>query len=546
VNNVVALPIRSLRITLNVSDPEVLHELEKRDDGAAREAFAAQALRLGVLSLRQASGSLDADVVRREGEQLLSSVGTILQDRTSELSNALARTMVQYLDPTSGALPQRIEQLMKPNGDLDKMLAKHVGGDQSIIASTLAKHIGEQSPLFKMLSPTQSDGLLATLSRALKAALDGQREEVLKQFSLDSRESALSRLLAEVTTSNGHLRGELAADVGRVVSEFSLDNEDGALSRLVARVEQAQATIVEEFSLDHEGSALQRLSSMLERTSEAVETSLTLDDETSPLARLKREILDVLAQHKTANVDFQTEVRSTLETFKTRREEAARSTLHGNAFEDVVGELLENEAKRVGDVCERVGATPGRLQRKFGDYVLELGPESAAPGARIVFEAKSKKRYTIKNALAELAEARKNRDADVGVFVFDRASAPERMDPVHRIGGDLLVVWDAEDATTDTYFRAAFSVARTLAHRERVADSRSEADLRALDQLIEQIAGHAASLDSIEKAARSVKKNGDAILSGAETIREALDRQVEALRAHVSAVRATSSGSDSR
>jgi hypothetical protein len=203
----------------------------------------------------------------------------------------------------------------------------------------------------------------------------------------------------------------------------------------------------------------------------------------------------------------------------------------------IVGEFLQGEATRVGDVYERVGATPGRSLRKFGDYVLELGPESAAPGARVVFEAKSKKRYTMKNALAELADARKNRDADIGVFVFDRASAPERMEPVHRVGSDLLVVWDAEDTTTDTYLRAAFSIARTLAHRERVADSRSEADFRALDELIGQIAGHVASLDSIEKAARSVKKNGDAILSGAESIREALERQVEALRAHVSTVR---------
>jgi hypothetical protein len=258
VNNVISLPNRALKITLTVSDPEVIHELEKRDDGASREAFATQALRLGILALRQASGSLDADVIRREGAQLLSSVGAVLQDRTSDLSGALAKTMFQYLDPASGALPRRIEQLTKPNGDLETMLAKHLCGDQSRIAQTLAKHIGEQSPLFKLLSPKQSDGLLATLADTLKTALDGQRDEVLKQFSLDNKESALSRLLAEVTTSNGKLRGELAEDVGKVVNEFSLDNEDGALSRLVARVERAQATIAEEFSLDHEGSALQR------------------------------------------------------------------------------------------------------------------------------------------------------------------------------------------------------------------------------------------------------------------------------------------------
>jgi hypothetical protein len=520
-----------------VTDPEVLHELERREDGPNREAFTAQALRLGVLALRQASGSLDADVIRREGNQLLTSVAETLEQRNSHLSHAVARTMQQYLDPASGSLPQRIERLTKPDGDLDAMLAKHIHGDQSTIAQTLAKHIGEQSPIFKLLSPKQSDGLLVALTETLKTALDGQRDQVLEQFSLDQKESALSRLLAEVMTANGKLRTDLAEDVGKMVDEFSLDNEDGALCRLVTRVEQAQATIAEQFSLDHEGSALQRLSTMLEKTSDAVETSLTLDDDTSPLARLKREILEVLAQHKAANTSFQTEVRSTLETFKVRREEAARTTLHGHTFEERVGEQLQREAERLGDVCEHVGLVQGRAQRKTGDYVVELGPESAGAGARIVFEAKAQKRYTLKSALTELVAARKNRDAQVGVFVFDRASAPEGMEVLHRVGGDLFVVWDADDAATDLYLRLVFGVARTLAHRERTADARGEADLLALDGLIDEIAAHVATLEAIEKAARTVKKNGEAILSNAETMRDALVRQVEALRGHVAAVR---------
>ena len=464
-NNVVPLPARSIVLTLRVTDPEVLHELERHDDGAPRETFASQALRLGVLALRQANGALDADTIRREGDRLLASVSSVLQERTSDLSGALANAMLQYLDPLSGTLPQKLEQLTKPHGDLEKLLSKHLQGDQSMIAQTLAKHVGEESPLFRLLSPKQSDGLLAALAESLRKALAAQKDELLRQFSLD-----------------------------------------------------------------HEGSALQRLSIMLAKTGEAVETSLTLDDEASPLARLKREILDVLSAHATANVTFQAEVRSTLETFKVRREEAARSTLHGHTFEQMVGEFLEGEARRVGDVCEHVGATPGRAQRKLGDFVVELGPESAAPSARVVCEAKAKKRYTVKNALAELAEARHNRDAQVGVFVFDRASAPEKMEPICRIGSDVLVVWDADDATTDTYLRAAFAIARTLAFRQREADARSEADVRKLEDLVEEIASHATSLEAIEKAARTVKKNGEAILGSAETLREALERQVAALR----------------
>jgi hypothetical protein len=537
VTNVVALHTRALTLTLSIIDPEVVHELEKRDDGPTREAYAAHALRLGVLALRQASGSLDAEVIHREAAQLLTSVGAVLHERNSNLSNALLKTMVQYLDPQSGALPQRIDQLTKPNGDLDTLLARHLDGDHSLIAQTLARHIGEQSPIFKLLSPTHSDGLMAALTQTLQTSLNTQREEVLKQFSLDQKESALSRLITEVTTTNGKLRTDLAEDVGKVVKEFSLDNADGALSRLVARVENTQTLIEEELSLDFEGSALHRLSSMLEKTNAAVETSLTLDDDASPLARLKREILGVLAQHRESAMQFQTEVRSTLDMFKARKDEAARGTQHGVAFEDCLGEHIQREAERLGDICEPVGVTNGRLQRKVGDFVLELGPESASPGARIVIEAKAQKRCTLKAALNELAEARKNRDAQVGVFVFDRDSAPQTMEPLHRIGVDIFVVWDAEDATTNLYLRAALGLARSMAHREAVAQNKADADFGALDQLIDAISAHVKTLDDIEKAARSVTKNGEAILKSAQKLRDALERETDELRTHVSAVR---------
>jgi hypothetical protein len=544
VNNVIPLPTRAVQITLIVTDPEVVHELERHGDGNPREAFALQALRLGVFALRQASGSFDADVIRRERELLVSSVGSVLQERTSDLSKTLEKTVSQYFDASSGLLPQRIEQLIKPNGDLEKLLTTHLGGDNSVIARTLAKHIGDQSPLFKMLSPQQSDGLLATLSSTLQKALDGQREEVLKQFSLDRKDSALSRLVNEVLTSNGKLRGDLAQDIGRVVGEFSLDNENGALSRLVSRVENAQRTITEEFSLDHEGSAFQRLSSMLERTNAAVESSLTLDDEASPLARLRREMFEVFEQQRSANSDFYTDVRSKLEELTTKRAEAARTTLHGTAFEDQVGEILELEAKRVGDIVEEVGTLLGSTQRRRGDFVLEMGVETAARGARIVFEAKSKKRYSMKAALAEIAEARENRKAQVGVFVFDREHAPPKMDPVHRVGNDIFVIWDADDIHSDTYFKAAFCVARTLVTRERSKATATEHDFGALDTLIEEIAKHAVALEGIERAARSIKKNGESILSGAEQLREALDGQVAALQRQVDSLRTAMSDAE--
>jgi len=78
----------------------------------------------------------------------------------------------------------------------------------------------------------------------------------------------------------------------------------------------------------------------------------------------------------------------------------------------------------LNDVYEAVGTTKGHADRKTGDHVLTLGPDSGAPDSRIVCEAKAKKGYTERGALEEIALARKNRDAQVGLVVMERASRP--------------------------------------------------------------------------------------------------------------------------
>ena len=295
-----------VRLELLITDPEVSHEVSRRTAGREREEYACQALRLGVLALRQASGALDAQTLQREGERLLGSVRELLVDRTGQVTDGVTSLLSVYFDPKSGSLPQRLERLTKRDGELETMLSKHLDGERSVLAQTLAQHVGKQSPLFKLLSPEQSDGLVSTLARTIDRALQAQSDEVLKQFSLDRPDSALRRLLDHVATANGKLRAELATDVQAVTREFSLDHED---------------------------SALRRLSTAIDKTCKAVQTSLTLDDQDSPLFRMRREIREVLDGMATSNAQFQTEVRATLEAFKARREEAARTTSHGNTFE---------------------------------------------------------------------------------------------------------------------------------------------------------------------------------------------------------------------
>jgi hypothetical protein len=240
-------------------------------------------------------------------------------------------------------------------------------------------------------------------------------------------------------------------------------------------------------------------------------------------------VLEVIGGLVKSNTEFQSDMRKELAEMRVKRTEEARTATHGRTFEDALHEVLEREAARTGDVYESVGATPARGTRKVGDGVLTLGPESAAPGVRIACEAKANKAYTSKQALTEIAEAREVRSAQVGLFVLARASASDGWEPMRRVGEDVLVVWDAEDPTSDVYLRAGLSVARAIAVRTRVALEANEESLGAIDAAILALQKVAARVEGIEKSARLVTKHGTTILESAEWMRGELGTQLEAL-----------------
>jgi hypothetical protein len=528
---------QALQLTLVVNDPEVIVELERHPVGTPRNEYAVRALRVGSLCLRDAAGSIDADAIRKEGDRLVGSVREILSERTHDLTKSLATSLAHYFDPSSGALPQRLERLVQRDGELDGLLTRHLSGEGSTIARTLAEQIGTTSPIFKLLSPDQADGVVGAIAKTVGKALEAQRDAVVSQFSLDRPDSALSRLVVEVQARNGTLRDDLRTDVQALASEFSLDNENGALARLVGRVEKAQRTIVEQFSLDQPGTALRKITDAIQKTDATIRASFTLDDKQSPLSRLRGEVLEVIGGLVKSNTDFQSDMRKELAQMQVKRAEQARTAAHGRTFEASLHEVLEREAARAGDVYESVGARPARGTRKVGDGIVTLGPESAAPGVRIACEAKADKSYTSQQALKEIALAREIRQAQVGLFVIARASASEGWEPMRRIGEDVFVVWDADDPTSDIYLKAGLSVARAIAVRTRVALEANEEGLAQIEAAILALRKVATRVDTIERSARLVTRHGTTILDSAESMRGELDEQVEALGEAVSHLR---------
>jgi len=523
-----------LSLQLAVRDPEVVAVLQSYDEGEDRHEFAVGALKIGVLALRQARGQVDGNVIQRECERMLTFLDGQLKSHGSQVNERLTTILRDYFDPETGRFHDRVQRLVKQDGELEQLLRRQIGREDSELCKTLALHFGQQSPLMRVLSPTESDGLMAAMRDTLSQQLASQREAVLKEFSLDVETSALSRMVGQLTESQGDLCLKLQKQISVVVREFSLDEENTALSRLVKRVSQAQETITKEFSLDDEASALSRLKGLLEATNNSVNSQLTLDDETSALARLRREVLGILEAHGKTAQEFQESVKTALAALTAKRGEAAQSTRHGLDFEQNVIDYVMREAQRGGDVAEPTQNNTGRIRNcKTGDCVVRLGPESSAPGGQIVIEAKESKGYPLPDALREIDKARENRDAQVGLFVFSKRTAPEHLKPVTRYGGDVVVVWDADDPQSDVYFDVALTLAKCLCVRRTTEKVAQAADLNSIDTAILEILRTAESLEEVEVCAGTIKVSCEKILNRVRIARERLHSKATELQDRV-------------
>ncbi|HEX4417254.1 MAG TPA: hypothetical protein VH165_05105 [Kofleriaceae bacterium] len=493
-------------LNLVATDPEVVAELRRLPAGIARQRFALDALRIGVLSMRAASGELDVRAVRDAGQQLVIELRGLLAERGTALTATMAEAVARYFDPATGVVTQKLERLTKDGGELDRVLRQHVG-DESTLVRTLAAHVGEASPLLRMLSPAEASGVRAQIERTVAEALRAQAEQVLQQFSLDRKDSALSRLIAELTTAHAAANSNMQHQVKAVVGEFSLDRPDSALSRLVGRVEAAQKRISDEFSLDNQESALNKLTALL--------ASL---------------------QHK--QTEFATSVQAQIATLTAQRAERARGTRHGEEFEAAVGTVLAAEAQRVGDIYEVTGTRTGLIKNsKVGDHVVTLGPDSSAPGSAIVFEAKQSKSVALKAALAEIDVARKNRQAQVGVFVYSTHTAPAGIETFTRYGESIVVAWAPEDPQLDWVLRAAYSVARALVIRERVANADSAEAVHEIEVTVRAIEKHLKRIADIKRFAETTVSAADKIVREADKMAKELEAQLEALDEHIAALR---------
>lgn len=495
----------ALDLRLRVNDAEVVEALSAISDVRQRDEYALAALKVGVLALKQARGTVDAQTIRNEGERLVTDLKHHVDGHGKLVESRVGAILERYFDPKSGEFSRRVEGLVKQDGDLSRAISAELSGEDSKLSKLLAKQLGDASPLVKRLDPRSKEGVVASIEKAVQELLEEQRKAVLGEFDLNNDKSAIKRLLSGVDEMNKALAGK--------------------------------------FDLNDPKSALAALSRLLDDTKKHVRAQLDLNDKDSALATLDRKLAEQVRAIAESQAKFQQEVNKVLGEMAGKREEARRGTAHGIEFEHEVLEAVRSVSQGNGDEIEHVGEEVGEVPRsKVGDMRITLSEESACPGGRIVIEAKQdKSKVKLKDARAELEVACKNRLAEVGVFVMSGRTVDELeadgtrhewTRPIMRFGNHVLVLWHPEREHSASVLDAALSLARALVVRSRAKQSVADwdaidASLHEIERNAERFADLTRSCDTIQNANEKLRKQiedlGDKLKESATDLAAQLD-----------------------
>ncbi len=208
--------LETLTLNLNISDSLVVKYLAHFDT-ARQEEKALEALKIGVIAIQSAAPSLDSRVVEekfREVETTIDQWLTGFQDRTKNILD-------DYFKPESGSLERSMNTVFGERGQLSQELELYFHKERGVLASILQDHLGSTSPFAISLDPNHKESFLSRIETLVKKDLEDTKGQIVNEFSLDTEDSALTRLAALLTKkidviqeSNTTLFGEIRAALG--------------------------------------------------------------------------------------------------------------------------------------------------------------------------------------------------------------------------------------------------------------------------------------------------------------------------------------------
>lgn len=313
-------------------------------------------------------------------------------------------------------------------------------------------------------------------------------------------------------------------DRGTLTATFQrfFDPKEGKLSRLMQDQIGPQSTFGK--ALDPQNK--QGIVALIEaRVQELVESKLdevlvqfSLDKDGSSMSRLKTMLSEFFGQ-----------LNQSLGIKAATAAEAERGHVKGIEFEKDLYDIFARLGRELCDDTEMVRGIVGAVSRcKKGDYVATLGETSGAPGHKVVVEVKNQP-TRLNDAIDELQEAKKNREASSGIFVFARGCEPCEVGDFRRIGEDFYVTVQREDLAAEKpllYFDSAYKIARALTVASARKGTAGELDLQKVEEQLNALATWSDRIAEMSTKARTIQSSGKLIEQFASDLKQDLETRI--------------------
>ena len=483
-----------------------------------RQTLALDAWTVGLRAVMNAHRHAEESRLQDVGRAMCADLEGACRSFVERQEKVVVQVLARYFDPKDGQVVGRLERLLSDEGDLARTMDKYLAPERGAVAVSLAREVGEGSPLFRLLDPAASEGLVQVLQTRIQATLEGQSNALLQSLDPLVEDGAISRFLRA-------LRAEL--------NSAAADREK--------QLEIALAAL----DANDEGSLINRLVRETQLASQQLMRAMNPEVADSPLATLRSALATLLLQHAKAHQEalvalearqltHTQELRDMVSRLEERRRLDAKSIRGGFSFQDAVIRFVTGSVQGAPVIVEPTATKDGLVSRcKVGDLVLELNAESAFAGARVVVEAKREAGVTVPRALKELETARANRSASVGIMVLARSHAQAGFSPLTRHGRDILVLWDEADESTDPYLHAAILLALALA--SRLHKPEDQGDIAALSDIEHRVQAELERLGKMQDLAAKIEKHArelqDEVRKGGDKLELLLRKTKSTLRA---------------
>jgi hypothetical protein len=255
-----------LVVELSTGDAEVAVQIrDKRPETMAifneltpdqRHELALDAWSVGLRALANAYAHANETRLEDIGKSLLDDIDRQLKAYVATQQETISGVLAKFFDPRDGQVMQRLSAFVDDQGVLARLLDKYLAPQNSFLAETLARQVGETSPIFKKLSPTDSEGLVKVLENQLKKVMDDGHAELERALDPLAEDGAVARFLRSLREELKSADEDQAEGLATALAALDANDDKSLINRLVRQTDEARQAVLQAVNPDLPNSSM--------------------------------------------------------------------------------------------------------------------------------------------------------------------------------------------------------------------------------------------------------------------------------------------------